>query len=107
MFHVRREGTALQNGFNFYPWSERKSSIGFIWGWNGYAKFFRWSVHARRFIFQTVRSDAYATPECHLSPDEAERFIDTTRLEQFERCIDFADPNESNINRDEQPRSFL
>lgn len=29
MFHITKEGEKLENGFNFYPWSERKHSIGF------------------------------------------------------------------------------
>ncbi|MDE2472614.1 MAG: hypothetical protein KGL35_28780 [Bradyrhizobium sp.] len=30
MFHIRKEGGPVKTGFNFYPWSERKYSIGFI-----------------------------------------------------------------------------
>ena len=30
MFYLRGEGEVIRNGFNFYPWSDRKYSVGFI-----------------------------------------------------------------------------
>ena len=30
MIYIRPEGAAIRNGINFYPWRERKYSIGFI-----------------------------------------------------------------------------
>ena len=55
MFHIRVEGEKLHNGFNFYGLSEWATSRGFIWRWNGYAKWFRYSVKGRKWIFEVVR----------------------------------------------------
>lgn len=55
MLYIRPEGGLLRNGLNFYPLSEWKYSRGFIFRWNGYAKWFRFSVTKRQWIFESVR----------------------------------------------------
>lgn len=55
MFHIRPEGSMYWPGFNFYPWSERKYSIGFVlvigdWAWR-----LRYAPHVRTFYCYTTR----------------------------------------------------
>ena len=47
--YIRPEGSELGLGFNFYPWNERRYSVGFIlyfrsWWWR-----LRWAPHVHRF----------------------------------------------------------
>lgn len=56
MFHIRGEGQTVRNGFNFYPWLERKWSIGFIFVWNEFALWCRYAPRARYFHFYTERN---------------------------------------------------
>lgn len=50
LFKVRAEGELIEYGFNFYPWSTRKYSIGFIlrfakdWQWR-----LRYAPHVKKF----------------------------------------------------------
>jgi len=62
MIHIRREGEPLKKGLNVYAWRDRKSSIGFVWCWNTYAKWFRYSPQSRKFFFTSHRAqpDVYA-----------------------------------------------
>lgn len=57
MFHIRGEGEKVRNGFNFYPWRERKWSIGFIFVWNKFAWRVRYAPHIR-YLHCYVERDA-------------------------------------------------
>ena len=57
MFHIVGEGMERKQGFNFYPWSERRSSIGFVllignWFWR-----LRYAPHVRKFYCYTDQYD--------------------------------------------------
>lgn len=48
MFHIRPEGQPTKQGFNFYPWKERKYSIGFVLRIRNTVLRFRIAPKARR-----------------------------------------------------------
>ena len=55
MFHIRGEGQKVHNGFNIYPWRERKYSIGFIFVWNDFVLWCRYAPHIKRLYCFTER----------------------------------------------------
>ena len=48
MFNVRGEGDPVKFGFNFYPWSERKHSVGFVFRYGTKAFVVRYAHTAKR-----------------------------------------------------------
>lgn len=47
MFHIRGEGQLVRWGFNFYPWSERRYSIGFIFAITNHHFTLRYAPHVK------------------------------------------------------------
>jgi hypothetical protein len=53
MMHLRSEGKPIQQGFNFYPLSD-KGSIGFVYRKDNKATMFRYSKYLKKFVCQKL-----------------------------------------------------
>lgn len=59
MLYFRSEGEKIRNGLNFYPLRDWNLSRGFIFKWNEYAKWFRYSVKTKTWHTTSVRISDY------------------------------------------------
>lgn len=54
MIHITAEGNLLKNGINFYPWKERKFSIGFRLRFGHTIYFVRYAYHVNKFMIKRI-----------------------------------------------------
>jgi hypothetical protein len=56
MFHVTPEGGWLHWGFNFYPWSEHKYSVGFRFFYRRGIWWMRYAPHVGKLYFRRMET---------------------------------------------------